>query len=345
MFQRALWLLALFVVSTLGTQSARAQEWLLNSAASHFYTQTAKANAIIETHRFTGLDGTINKDGDATFKIDLISVASGIDVRDVRMRFLLFETYKFPYAEIKAKVDLLKLRELSTATRVPYDLKFVLNLHGFTKELETPVTVTRLSDRAISVASAKPVIIAAESFGLLEGVAKLSEAVNGTPIVAAASFTFDLVFETGDKLPELEAARIETMQRLAAAESGTIAPEACETRFSVISAARAIFFKSGSAEIDKASEPILDSVADIAKRCAAVRIEVTGHTDSVGSRESNRQLSEQRAHSVAVYLTQRGIVSGRIDTMGYGDTKPLAANDTEANSARNRRIEFRVKAR
>ena len=47
----------------------------------------------------------------------------------------------------------------------------------------------------------KPIIIAADSFGLTAGIAKLSEAVNGIPIVRAASFTFDLVFETGDRLP------------------------------------------------------------------------------------------------------------------------------------------------
>jgi hypothetical protein len=76
---------------------------------------------------------------------------------------------------------------------------------------------------------------------------------------------------------------------------------------------------------------------------ASWRIEVTGHTDSVGSRESNRALSEQRARSVAIYLMQHGVVANRIETVGYGDTRPLAANDTETNRARNRRIEFRVK--
>ena len=67
--------------------SAQAQEWLLNSGASRFYMQTVKANSIFEVHQFTGLDGSISNSGDANVKIDLTSVASGVDVRDVRMRF------------------------------------------------------------------------------------------------------------------------------------------------------------------------------------------------------------------------------------------------------------------
>ena len=61
--------------------SAQAQEWLLNSGASRFYMQTVKASSIFEVHQFSGLDGSISNSGDANVKIDLTSVASGIDVR------------------------------------------------------------------------------------------------------------------------------------------------------------------------------------------------------------------------------------------------------------------------
>ena len=70
-----------------------------------------------EIHQFTSLDGSISNNGDANVKIDLTSVASGIDVRDVRMRFLLFETYKFPNAEVTAKLDMASLQALRTTTR------------------------------------------------------------------------------------------------------------------------------------------------------------------------------------------------------------------------------------
>src|SRR4030088_3111443 len=145
--------------------SAQAQEWLLNSGASRFYMQTVKANSIFEVHQFSGLDGSISNSGDANVKIDLTSVASGVDVRDVRMRFLLFETYKFPNAEVTAKLDMASLQALRTTTRISYPLKFKLALHGFSREIETPVTVTRLSDKSISVATAKPIVITADTFG------------------------------------------------------------------------------------------------------------------------------------------------------------------------------------
>jgi outer membrane protein OmpA-like peptidoglycan-associated protein len=110
----------------------------------------------------------------------------------------------------------------------------------------------------------------------------------------------------------------------------------------VISTAGAIYFKTGSAELDKESGPILQSVAEIANRCPAVRIAVTGHTDSIGGKESNRALSEQRARAVVTFLAQRGVAAARVEASGYGDTRPIVPNDNEANRAKNRRIEFRV---
>ncbi len=333
---------AVLAVVAAGLASAQAQEWALNPEASHFYMQTAKAELIIETHQFTGISGNINRDGDATVKIDLTSVKSGVDVRDVRMRYLLFETFKFPDAEVRAHLEMSRLQELQSKTRITYPLKFTLSMHGITKDFETPVFVTRVTDKTVSVATAKPIIITAESFGLAAGISKLSEAVSGTPIVSAASFTFDLVFETGDRIAVVETELQEAARRKHQEETRTISVEECETRFGVISTAGEIFFKTGSAELDRQSDPMLDSVAEIANRCPAARIEVTGHTDSVGSRESNMALSVERARSVLSFLVQRGVRPTRITASGYGETRPVASNETEYGRAKNRRIEFRV---
>lgn len=338
-------ILLLLSLGLFGAAPARAQEWLLNANESHFLMQTAKANAVIETHRFTGLDGAVKANGDATVTVDLTSVLSGIDVRDVRMRFLLFETYKFPSVTVTAKLDMSKLDALASTTRINYPLKMTVNLHGVTREMSAPVTVTRLSDKAVSVATAAPIVVSADDFGLAAGVAKLSEAVGGTPIVTAASISFDLVFETGDKIPSIEAARAEAAKRKNETETAAISPEACETRFSVISTTSAIFFRTGSAELDRESDPLLTSVAEIANRCPSVRVEVTGHTDNVGQREANRALSLQRAKAVVNFLTQRGVAASRIEVQGFGDTRPVATNESEAGRAKNRRIEFKVLAK
>jgi OmpA-OmpF porin, OOP family len=321
---------------------AQAQEWRLNPAASHFYMQTEKAGGIFENHQFTGLSGIVTADGDANVKIDLISVASGIDVRDVRMRFILFETYKFPEANITTKLDMNALRTVMTGPRAEYPLKVNVNLHGIEKTIDTSVMVSRISPIGVSVATIKPIVVPADTFGFTAGIAKLSEAVGGVPIANAATFTFDLVFETGDKIPEIKAAQSAAEQRKIQVESAPISADACETRFNVISTTRAIYFRTGSAELDPESTPMLNSIADIASRCPGVRIEVSGHTDAVGQHSANQRLSEQRAQAVADYMTRQHVERGRVETLGFGDTKPVAPNDTEADRAKNRRIEFRV---
>lgn len=71
-------------------------------------------------------------------------------------------------------------------------------------------------------------------------------------------------------------------------------------------------------------------------------IDVLGHTDSTGSDAYNQALSERRAQSVADYLTSQGVARARMGIRGYGETQPIASNDTEAGRAQNRRVEIKV---
>jgi OmpA-OmpF porin, OOP family len=106
------------------------QEWLLNPRLSHVYMQTVKNNATFETHQFTAVEGGIDKQAEASVRIELASIETGIDVRNVRMRFLLFETFKFPYAQIGARLDKGKLQTLATETRVAYPLDLTVDMHA-----------------------------------------------------------------------------------------------------------------------------------------------------------------------------------------------------------------------
>src|SRR5580698_5421843 len=329
------------LLGALGSAQAQ-QQWVLNGRTSHFYMQTSKANSITEIQQFTGLTGTIDGSGNADVKIDLTSIASGIDVRDVRMRFLLFETYKFPNAEVTAKIDMAKLQDLTSHIRDTYPLHFTVAMHGMSKDFDAQIYVTRLSDQSVAVATAKPIVVKTDDFGLTAGLAKLMDAINGTPIVSAASFTFDLVFETGDRIPVVEQAQQQAAAQKAQEESRQITTQECETRFNVISTTGAIYFKTGSAELDSASNALLDSVADISNRCPSVKIEVSGHTDTTGSASANQTLSEARAKAVVTYLVAHGVAQARITATGFGGTKPVASNTTEDGRAKNRRIEFRV---
>jgi outer membrane protein OmpA-like peptidoglycan-associated protein len=105
-----------------------------------------------------------------------------------------------------------------------------------------------------------------------------------------------------------------------------------------------INFATGSAQIPAGSHDFLNRVATAFKSAPVGSVvEVGGHTDNVGDSATNLQLSQQRADAVRNYLTQRGVNPDMLTARGYGDTRPLAANDSDTGRFRNRRIEFTVK--
>jgi outer membrane protein OmpA-like peptidoglycan-associated protein len=85
---------------------------------------------------------------------------------------------------------------------------------------------------------------------------------------------------------------------------------------------------------------VLGSVALVLKEYKSTMIEVAGHTDSTGSNSYNQLLSQQRAHSVSRVLINSGVEGIRIDTVGYGETRPIATNNTPAGRQQNRRVEL-----
>ncbi|MCB9329740.1 MAG: OmpA family protein [Lewinellaceae bacterium] len=103
-----------------------------------------------------------------------------------------------------------------------------------------------------------------------------------------------------------------------------------------------VWFDTGSATLKSDSKYELDNLVTALNDNPQIRIEIGGHTDDTGDQEANVQLSQQRAQAVAAYLTDRGIASSRLRAVGYGDSKPLAPNDSDANRAKNRRTDFTI---
>ncbi len=101
-------------------------------------------------------------------------------------------------------------------------------------------------------------------------------------------------------------------------------------------------FLTNSAELTPASHAALDQVAAVLKRHPALRVEVAGYTDSTGSAERNRALSQARAEAVRDYLVRQGIDPARLTARGYGPASPIADNATAAGRQRNRRVELHV---
>lgn len=104
-----------------------------------------------------------------------------------------------------------------------------------------------------------------------------------------------------------------------------------------------ISFDFGSAALKTSFIPTLTKLSDILVRYPNTIVHVVGHTDSVGSESYNMQLSQQRAGSVVTYFVSRGIPADRLVTVGRGEQKPRATNDTEAGRQLNRRVEIYVK--
>ena len=104
-----------------------------------------------------------------------------------------------------------------------------------------------------------------------------------------------------------------------------------------------INFDTGKAVIKADSFAQLDQVVAALKQAAELKLEVGGHTDNVGTAESNLTLSDARAKSVMKYLTDKGIAASRLTARGYGQTSPVADNRGEDGRAKNRRVELTKK--
>ncbi|MDP4282164.1 MAG: OmpA family protein [Bacteroidota bacterium] len=103
-----------------------------------------------------------------------------------------------------------------------------------------------------------------------------------------------------------------------------------------------IFFDTDKFDLKPESIMELQRLLDLLKKNPKIKIEISGHTDNVGTPEYNITLSRNRAKAVYDYLIQQGIPAGRLSYQGYGLTKPIDTNDTPEGRANNRRTEFRV---
>lgn len=103
-----------------------------------------------------------------------------------------------------------------------------------------------------------------------------------------------------------------------------------------------IYFERAKPIVLLESYPSIDKLAEVLLKRPKLYIQIVGHTDNVGDKDALRVLSEQRANAIKSLLVERGVPAARIHTHGYGDTKPLGANDTESNKSKNRRVEIKI---
>jgi outer membrane protein OmpA-like peptidoglycan-associated protein len=316
--------------------------WTLQGPASSLRFQSVKNEVKVESSQFATYSGQIAADGTATVSVNLDSVDTKIDLRNVRMRFLFFETFQYPLAVITTKLNAADFADLAQVRRKVVTLPYSLELHGVTKAFEAEVVVTYLSDDLVAISSGAPIAVAAADFNLTTGIEKLQEAA-GVRIIPSATVSFDFMFARNTGAAPVPVVPVPAAPAKAALETaGNFDTEACKGRFEILSRAGSIYFRSGSAQLDAKSAPLLDNLADIVLRCPGMVVEVSGHTDSDGSSSANLRLSEQRAAAVAEFLVGKGVDAARFTVVGRGESMPVVPNDTASNKARNRRIEFKV---
>ncbi len=186
------------ILSTLALLSCAAPSlagWQLDADGSHLAFTTIKANTAAEVHTFGKLSGRIDDGGGATLSIVLDSVNTAIEIRDERMRELLFETATYPAAAVAVDIDPAALEAIEPGGSVSLTVEASLSLHGTTTPLTAQLSVARLSVDRLLVTTEKPVIVNASQVGLADGVEKLREVAGLPSISPAVPVTFLLVFE------------------------------------------------------------------------------------------------------------------------------------------------------
>ena len=164
--------------------------------------------------------------------------------------------------------------------------------------------------------------------------AVIGAVVGGTAGAILGRYMDKQAQEIEEELPGAEVEKIETVDP----ETGETVTESIRVSFD-----SGILFDFNSYNLTANSRAELDRLAGILNRYEDTDLSIEGHTDSKGTDAYNQRLSEQRANAVGDYLATDGISRRRMTIRGYGETRPVATNDTEAGRAQNRRVDINIR--
>lgn len=169
--------------------------WTLDEGASRISYVTIKADEIAENNDFKNLSGAVTAEGAATITIDLASVETGVDIRNERMRDVLFNVAEFPSATVSAQLDRVAFASLDVGESTLQTIDTIVTIKGVEKNFAAELDVTRLSDDRVLAVSIKPVLVNAGGFELTEGLAKLQELASLPSITPVVPVTVSLEFQ------------------------------------------------------------------------------------------------------------------------------------------------------
>lgn len=184
----------ILITFMLGTLSfmASATPWKVDNEASDINFITTKKVNFSEVHKFTSFSGSLNDKGEFSLAIDLASVWTNVEIRDVRMRDMLFEVASFPKLMLNADISMAALDKINIGSSATMKVDGKVSFHGKTQTVPMVVSVIRLNEKELIVVSAQPVIINADQFALSRGIEKLREIAGLTSIGHSVPVTFIL---------------------------------------------------------------------------------------------------------------------------------------------------------
>jgi polyisoprenoid-binding protein YceI len=180
------------VVALTLLSTAALADWKVDSEQSKVFFISTKNLNISEVHSFNRIDGQLSSDGQFSADISLSSVETGIDIRNQRMRDMLFKVDLFPKANISATLPK-AIMGLAKGESMHTELPATLTLMGASKALNLDLIVSKTNDGKYMVSSAKPVLLGASELGLQEGVEALQKIAGLTSIGLTVPVTFNLV--------------------------------------------------------------------------------------------------------------------------------------------------------
>ncbi len=149
--------------------------WQLDNKNSLLNFVSVKKGTVAENHHFSALEGSINKNGKVSIKVDLTSVNTNIAIRDERMKKFVFETEQYTSAVFDTQLDKGLLSSLNTSESHVKTVTGTLSFHGQKQEVVIEVKVIKVNEKTLLVSTTKPFFIKADAYGVVAGINKLKE--------------------------------------------------------------------------------------------------------------------------------------------------------------------------
>ncbi|GGW90818.1 YceI family protein [Alteromonas halophila] len=177
----------------LGLSAPAFAQWSLSSDKSSLHFLSTKNAQVTEVHQFHSLSGSVSQDGKLNVDVDLASVDTSIEIRDTRMKELLFKVADNPRATFTAALPQ-PMMAMEAGDTMTGEVKGSLTLHGESMPASFMVRASKLSDETLTVSTVAPTLIEADNFSLVKGLKELQSIAGLNSITTTVPVTFSVVF-------------------------------------------------------------------------------------------------------------------------------------------------------